>query len=471
MKKFFITTAIDYTNDVVHIGHAYQKILADAIARYKKTKGEKVYFLTGTDEHGQKVEKAAKESKTSPQKFVDKIVAEDKKEWEALKIKYDRFIRTTDKDHIKTAQEFYLRAKANGDIYLSKYEGLYCESCENFLEEDELIKGKCQFHQNKKPLRLSEENYFFRLSKYQSFIENHLRKNKKFIIPETKRREIYLFVKRGLKDFSVSRLRENVSWGIPVPDDPRHTIYVWFDALINYLTFGKKIGCWPADLHIIGKDILRFHAVYWPAMLKSAGYALPKSILVHEFITLKGKKISKSEGNVIRPTELVKKFGTDGVRYFFLRFGPLYKDVDITLERISSSYNSDLANGLGNLFARIIAMAERENLKVEENKDLHFSKEVDKALSDYKFNEALNFIWEKISEADRFINERGVWNLKGSQKRASLFNLLGRVRQIGFDLKPFMPETSERILKMVKGPKIRRVPPLFPKLKKFSHQT
>src|SRR3989344_2244564 len=306
-KKFYITTAIDYTNDVIHIGHSYQKILADSIARYHRLLGDETYFLIGTDEHGQKVEKSAIEKRIEPKKFVDEIAKEDKAEWDALNISYDRFIRTTDEDHVKFAQEFYLKAKANGDIYLGKYEGLYCEGCEAYYEESQLVDGECPFHPNKELIKISEENYFFRLSKYQKFLEEYVESNKDFVIPEVKRKEILNFIKSGLRDFSVSR--KGVDWGIPVPDDPEHTIYVWFDALINYLTFGVQKNCWPADVHVLGKDNQRFHAIFWPAMLKSAGYELPKTILVHDFFSLNGQKISKSLGNVIRPSELVAKFG------------------------------------------------------------------------------------------------------------------------------------------------------------------
>jgi len=463
MKKFFITTAIDYTNDVIHIGHSYQKILADSIARYHRLSGEETYFLTGTDEHGQKVEKSAKEKGLDPKKFVDEIAEKDKKEWDLLNISYDRFIRTTDKDHIKFAQEFYLKAKANGDIYLGKYEGLYCEGCEAYYEKTQLTKGKCPFHPDRKLLKISEENYFFRLSRYQNFLESYIKNHKEFIIPKTKRKEILSFIKRGLKDFSVSR--QSVTWGIPVPDDPKHTIYVWFDALINYLTFGAEKNCWPADVHVIGKDNQRFHAIYWPAMLKSAGYELPKTILIHDFISLNGQKISKSLGNVIRPSELIKIFGVDGVRYYFLRFGPIISDVDISQEKIKSVYNADLANGLGNLVARVAGLFEKSNFKVSKSKKLTFSKAVKNSIENYRPDQALSFIFSQIKKADVFINKRGVWNLSGEQKKAALANLVNSVRQIAFDLKPFLPETAEKIERQFKGPNIKSEKPLFPRLK------
>jgi len=464
-KKFYITTAIDYTNDVIHIGHSYQKILADALARYHRLLGEKVFFLTGTDEHGQKVEKSAKKVGLPPKKFVDKIVKEDKKEWQSLNLSYNRFIRTTDSDHIKFAQKIYLKSKSKGDIYKAKYEGLYCEGCEGYLSKHDLINNRCPFHPHLKLVKLKEENYFFRLSKYQNFLENLLEKNKKFVIPEGKRKEILSFVKKGLKDFAISR--PGITWGIPVPDDPSHTIYVWFDALINYLTYGVEEKCWPADVHVLGKDNLRFHAVYWPAMLKSAGYPLPKTILVHDFLSFNGQKISKSLGNIIKPSELVKKFGTDAIRYFFLRFGPLRNDVDFTLEKIKEAYNADLANGLGNLVARIAKLCEKANFSPPCYDDIYRHskfKKFHKLTMEYRVNEALEFIWKKISKVDKYITNTQPWLLKGKKLNKILNFLVKEIRETALLISPFMPETSQKIRNQFSGPKIKSQKPLFPRL-------
>jgi methionyl-tRNA synthetase len=461
-RKFYVTTAIDYTNDVIHIGHSYQKILADVFARYHRLLEEKTFFLTGTDEHGQKVEKSAKEKGIPPQEFVDRIAAEDKAEWDKLNISYDRFIRTTDPDHIKLAQEFYLKAKKNGDIYLKKYTGLYCEGCELFYDGGELVDGKCPLHPNREIQRIEEENYFFKLSKYQSFLENLLKDGSTFVVPDSKRKEVLSFVKKGLKDFSVSR--QNVKWGIPVPDDPNHTIYVWFDALINYISGAPDF--WPANIHILGKDNQRFHAIFWPAMLKSTGYELPKTILVHDFISLNGQKISKSLGNIIRPSELIEKFGVDAVRYYFLRYGPLTNDVDISIEKIQEVYNADLANGLGNLVARITQLAEQNLTKGTRPEPKGFPKEYTLAIENFELNKAIGFIWKKIQALDQKINETEPYKLvkeKPESGKKVIFELTQELYLIGRLLNPFLPETSAKIKEAVITN--RKPKTLFPRLK------
>jgi methionyl-tRNA synthetase len=466
-KKFYITTAIDYTNDVIHIGHAYQKILADCLARYHRLIGDETYFLTGTDEHGQKVQKAASEKGIDPQTFVDGIAEKDKKEWESLHISFDRFIRTTDEDHKQTAQEFYKKVEENGDIYKGTYKGYYCEGCETYVDEAKSAHDVCPFHPNKKLEFVSEESYFFKLSNYEQFLLDHIKSHPEFIQPESKRNEIVSFIKQGLKDFSVTR--KNVSWGIPVPDKSELTIYVWFDALVNYFTYGKQKNIWPATVHVLGKDNQRFHAVYWPAMLKSAGYELPETILVHDFISLEGRKISKSLGNVILPSDLVKQFDADAVRYYFLRYGPLTNDIDISLDKIKTIYNADLANGLGNLVARVAKLAEKAKINLPhqsslikilcsaQNDDFH------KFLKEYRINEAVEFIWKKISGLDKKINEKKPWELKEDQLREVLMPIAESIVEIAVLLQPFLPDTAEKIQKQFTG-EIKSEKPLFPRI-------
>jgi len=462
MKKFFITTAIDYTNDVIHVGHAYQKILADCLARYHRLAGDDTKFLTGTDEHGQKVQKSAEKKNIEPKELVDEIAKQDEEEWKALNLSYDRFFRTTDEDHAKFCQEFYLKCKQNGDIYLSKYEGLYCEGCEAYYDESDLVNGKCQFHPTKEIQKLAAENYFFRLSKYQDFLLDHITKHPEFVWPEKHRNEVINFIKSGLKDFSISRQKSQVSWGIPVPDDTNHTIYVWFDALINYLTFGAEEDCWPANVHILGKDNQRFHAIYWPAMLKSAGYDLPKTILVHDFYTLNGQRISKSLGNGVKPSELVSKYGADGVRYFFLKYGPLTNDVDITWEKLKEVYNADLANGLGNLVARVAKLAEKINFELRiVNYELWG--EVKTNLDNFRVDLALEFLWQKIKEVDGEIDQTQPWKLEEKELNGFLEKVAPKIQAIAYNLQPFLPETSQKILEQFSG-KIVSQQPLFPRV-------
>lgn len=464
-KKYFITTAIDYIDDVMHIGHAYQKIVADVLARYHRLKGENVFFLTGVDEHGGKAEEAAKKAKASFKKWADKISQADKEEFKSLNIAYNRFIRTTDKDHQKTVLDFWQKVEKRGDLYLGKYTGIYCQGCESFITKKDLVANKCPYHPTKAPKKLTEKNYFFRWKKYEDFLKNHIRKNPEFIKPEVRRNEMISFLNQGLEDIPVSR--PSVKWGLRVPDHPKHTIYVWFEALINYLTGAPK-GFWPADLHILGKDNLRWHALLWPAMLKSTGYKLPKTVYAHDFFTFNGQKISKSLGNVIRPSALVEKFGTDGIRYYFIKYGPIARDVDLTLKKLKEVYNADLANGLGNLVARVAKLCEKSSITFPE-KESHFYKnhqgKTSRLLDEYKFNEALTFLWTHLGKLDKEIDRTKPWTKKGKDLEKILKKLVVEIQQIATALEPFIPEASRKIQKQFKGPKIRSEKPLFPRLK------
>jgi methionyl-tRNA synthetase len=482
MNKFYITTAIDYVNDTIHIGHAFQKIAADVLARYYRIKlgKENVFFLTGTDEYGQKAEKAAKEANISTKEFVDKIAKSDQEQQDTLNISYDRFIRTTDPDHTKVAQEIWNRVDKNNDIYLDKYTGLYCEGCEAYYTENDLFNGECPFHPNLKIKKITEENYFFKWSKYKDFLIKHIEKNAEFILPKHRANEMLEFAKE-IKDIPISRT--NFKWGIPVPNDAKQVIYVWFDALINYLTGvgfleDKKLfkKFWPADVHILGKDNLRWHSLLWPAMLKSAGIELPKTILVNGFLNLNGEKISKSLGNIIRPSDWVKKYGADAVRYYLLRYTLLTEDSDISEEKLILAYNSDLANGLGNLIARVGKLCETARFQQTSTpKSGHVILErvaFEKAVEEYKFNEALSIVWNKISNVDKYINQEKPWELlrqpEGSKKLQNIENVLAhcvnQIQEIAILLTPFMPITSEIIKTQFENPEIVPAKPLFPRI-------
>jgi len=477
-RKFYVTTSIAYTNALPHIGFALESIQADVLVKYHRLLGEDVFFSTGVDEHGRKVAEAAEQSGKSPERFSDEISAKFKELTKILNLSNNDFIRTTDRiRHWPAVKEVWLKLKENGDIYKKKYRGLYCVGCESFITKKDLIDGKCKIHQ-REPEVVEEENYFFRLSKYQKQIKKILEKEQIKIISKVRKNEMLSFLKEGLEDISFSRPRKDLKWGIPVPNDNSQTIYCWADALTNYIsvigyTNNKKRfkRYWPADVHCIGKDIQKFHCLIWPGVLLSLGLPLPKTIFVHGFITVGGQKMSKSLGNVIDPFELVEKYGTDAVRYFLLREASPFEDLDFTYQKFEKRYNSDLAAGLGNLVARVITMAARLNSKFEilNSKQIQNSKfktminktqkNWKRALDEFKFNEALISIWELISFCDKYIEKEHPW--EKSKKQISVINdLLISLKNIAHFLEPFLPETSGKIQKQIesKKPKI-----LFPK--------
>lgn len=472
MKKVLITTAIDYTNDVVHIGHAYQKIVADCLSRYYRLKlgKDNIFFLTGTDEHGGNIEQAAEKKGKNTKDFVDEIVEQDKKQWETLNISYDRFIRTTDEDHKKTVEEFWRKSLARGDIYKGTFRGMYCLGCESYKTTREIVEGRCPLHKTKELQEIKEHNYFFRWTKYKSSLEELL-EQPSFVYPSQRLHEMQSFLTLGIEDIPISRPREKISWGIPLPDDPTQTIYVWFDALINYYTAGKKEGFWDKDteiIHIIGKDNLRWHSLLWPAMLHSVSERLPDQIYAHGFINLNGQKISKSLGNVIRPDELVKQFGADAVRYFFLKYGPAIEDVDISVEKIKSVYNSELADGWGNLVARVAKLAAMYGwYDIQRPNQLRDG--ITPYMDNFQLPHALGYITKSIKGLDRYLDRERPWQEASEQKKNLWKITIGSeattsIKEIAEVLLPFMPETSKKILKQFSQEKIKAEKPYFPRL-------
>ena len=469
--KFYITTAIAYTSRKPHIGNSYEIVLTDAIARYKRMRGYDVFFLTGTDEHGQKIEEYAKEAGVSPKEYVDKVAGEIRAICDTLNTTYDKFIRTTDDYHEKAVQKIFKKLYDQGDIYKSEYEGLYCTPCESFWTESQLDENGCcpDCHREVKPAK--EEAYFLRLSKYQKQLEEFIENNENFIYPEARKKEMLNnFIKPGLQDLCVSRT--SFKWGIPVTFDDKHVIYVWIDALSNYITaLGydpdgssetyKKY--WPADVHIIGKDIVRFHTIYWPIMLMALGEPLPKQVYGHPWLLFGEDKMSKSRGNVIYADDLVKVFGVDAVRYYLLSEMPHAADGSITYETMIERYNSDLANTIGNLVNRTVAMQNKyfdgvvqapdcpgefdEDLKALALRTLG---DVDKYISEYKMSDSVACVLTLARRLNKYIDETMPWALaKDEAQRARLgtvlYNLLEGIRFLAVLLTPYMPDTASAI--------------------------
>ncbi len=468
-RKFYVTTPIYYVNDIPHIGHTCTTVAADIVGRFHKLLGEDVFFLTGTDEHGAKVAEAAAKEGLSPQEFTDKVSKTFSDIWPKLNIRYDYFIRTTNPEHEKIVGEILEKIYRKGDIYKGKYTGLYCVGCESFINESELVSGRCPLHPTREVTQQEEENYFFRLSKYVptliSAIENENDPLHYLIAPESKKSEVLARLKAGVNDFSISRAE--VSWGIPLPWDKTQTIYVWVDALFNYYTAPQithKEDFWPANLHLIGKEILWFHAVIWEALLLSADLPLPKEIFAHSFYLIDGQKMSKSLGNVISPQDLLAKYGVDGTRYLIASSFPALEDSSVGWDKFTEKYNADLANGLGNLVARVAKLAERISLPFPAEKKLSFSPEVKEGIGALHFDRALDQVWLVIAEENKRINEAKPWALPESELAEFLTQSIKTIRQIAFNLQPFMPDTAEKILKQFAGPEIKSGEALFPRL-------
>lgn len=472
MKKIYITTAIPYVNASPHIGFGLEVVQSDALARFYRASGYKVLLSSGADENSLKNVKAAEEAGVKTKQWVDKYSAEYEKLKKTLNLTYDVFNRTSEEHHFKGAQKLWGLCKKE-DIFKKTYKGLYCVGCELFYKEEELVEGRCPEHDTV-PEEVEEENYFFRLSNYQKYLEKLILSNKLKITPDTRRNEVLSFIKQGLEDFSISRSFERArGWGVPVPGDDSQVMYVWFDALTTYITalgFGSDEKLFkeywennPNRVHVIGKGIIRFHSIYWPAMLASAGIVLPTDEFVHGYITVEGQKISKSLGNTIDPFELVDKFGVEAVRFYLLREIPAWGDGDFSISRFKDLYNGELANGLGNLVARVARLAADTKLNLPEKKNYKFKKTVSDNLKQYRFDHALIGIWVEIGALDKKINEEKPWELSGNSLKKTIAPIAKEIRDIAFNLSPFLPETSLKILEQFTGT-VTAQKPLFPRI-------
>lgn len=470
MKTFYITTPIFYPNAKLHMGHAYVVTLCDILARYHRLIEDDTYFLTGSDENTGKILKSLENKNV--QTYLDNLSENFKNLYKQLNISNDQFIRTSDKEnHWPGAIALWNKLVEEGDIYKSKYEGLYCVGCETFYTEKDLVDGKCSIHLTE-PEKVEEENYFFKLSKYTNIIKDKIEKDEFKIVPETRKNEILALLERGLEDVSFSRPKKNVPHGIPVPGDPEQVIYVWCDALVNYISalgYGRSDELykkfWPG-IHVIGKDILRFHAAIWPAMLLSAKLPLPRGLLVHGMITSGGHKMSKSLGNIIDPQDLINEFGADAVRYYLAHHISPFEDGDMTMERFKDAYNANLANGLGNLVSRIMKMAQDnierlDNTEIEKLEKAEIPAEFFEQLENFEINKACDFVWDKVGEMDKFIQENQPFKIVKTDKETGqkmIYDLVARLHLVARMLSPILPETSAKIKSLIKENKTPEKP-------------
>ena len=439
-KKFYITTAIDYVNAKPHIGHAFEKIIADALARWNRLQRKDVFFMTGVDENAQKNVQAAQAAGISTKEFINKNAELFVELCKLLRIDYDKFIRTTAKEHSIVVNKVLKKILNKKEIYKGFYDGFYCAGCEAYITEKDLINGKCPEH-NKKPEHMKQEAYFFKLSKYKKDLIEFI---KKYIIPESKKKEILFRLHGELKDVCITR--KNAQWGIDFLGDKNFKVWVWIDALINYLSGAEKY--WPADVHVIGKGINWFHSVIWPGILMSAGYELPKKLLVHGYVNLRGEKMSKSLGNTIDPIEITKKFGADAVRYSLLK-GNTFEDFNYSEDILIRRYNNELANKLGNLISRVTSLTEKIGIKKIENKLLKKLplKKINQLMKDYELEKALTKIFSFIDKCNEYIQEKKPWEVKNKKNKEILYELIDSIKVIAILLWPFIPDASEKIAK------------------------
>ncbi|MDP8230661.1 MAG: methionine--tRNA ligase [Candidatus Gorgyraea atricola] len=494
MRKFYITTPLYYVNGNPHIGHSYTNIACDVLARFRRLQGDEVLFATGTDEHGQKIQDSASEKGMEPRAFVDSVVPRFKDLWKQLNISYDDFIRTTEPRHEEVVKKILEMLHKNGDLYEGEYSGWYCTPCESFWTGAQLIEEKCP-DCKRQVEHIKEKNFFFKLSKYQGWLVDYINSHEDFILPVIRRNEVLSFLKNPLNDLCVSRPKSRLSWGVAMPFSEDHVTYVWFDALINYISvcgYGddpKKFKkFWPADIHMIGKDILRMHAVNWPIMLHAAGIEMPKTVFAHGWWKINEDKMSKSKGNIIDPKEMVDRFGIDAYRYFLLREVPFGMDGSFSEKALISRINSDLANDLGNLLHRTLSMIEKyfegavpkRTRNVDElsksliDKAKGLESEIKVALDTINFSKALTAIWELINMANKFIEQKAPWKLSKEKKTDQLKDMMRDLYDVlsivCSALYPFMPTTSENMaiqLGLAKpGTKINKGKPLFPRIEK-----